>query len=136
MFFAPIESVVNGSGICFFEKKINTRRNNQCYCYPGDSIGLRLCQFPFFLSHDEEKFCQFQKSLYFCSRFRQKRLQKSMSEASELLLCFRRKRSVSSVGSERFLHTEEVESSNLPQTTDLPRRRGFFCSLIQSFICK
>ena len=35
-------------------------------------------------------------------------------------------RSVSSVGSERFLHTEEVESSNLPQTTIQPLRRGFF----------
>ena len=34
--------------------------------------------------------------------------------------------SVSSVGSERFLHTEEVDSSNLPQTTEKPQLRGFF----------
>ena len=39
------------------------------------------------------------------------------------------KRSVSSVGLERFLHTEEVESSNLPQTTPSLQNGGFFyCS--------
>ena len=34
--------------------------------------------------------------------------------------------SVSSVGSERFLHTEEVDSSNLPQTTERASYKGGF----------
>ena len=37
--------------------------------------------------------------------------------SSNLLQITLNRRSVSSVGLERFLHTEEVDSSNLPQTT-------------------
>ena len=52
---------------------------------------------------------------------------------------FQEKWSVSSVGSERFLHTEEVESSNLPQTTRSPSQRGFFvflnCWFSYFFLC-
>ena len=44
-------------------------------------------------------------------------------------------RSVSSVGSERFLHTEEVESSNLPQTTpkEALLQKGFFDAIERWF---
>ncbi len=45
------------------------------------------------------------------------------------ILYLQQRRSVSSVGLERFLHTEEVDSSNLPQTTQPPHKGGFFSVL-------
>ncbi len=115
---ARVDFLKTDLGDCMFQK-IYSKRRNRSKAFNGRPIHLEFKSLYFNrqLIYDKNIFfvAESKKSCTFAPAFARKTMQKKWS--------------VSSVGLERFLHTEEVESSNLPQTTRSHLKGGFFVTL-------